>query len=102
MKRVVMTGASGFIGASLTRRLLREGHEMHLLLRASHQPWRLDEILDHVHCHEVALEDREGVSRAIQEIHPDWIFNLAAYGASHHRSASSGWSRQTCWDAPHL
>jgi UDP-glucose 4-epimerase len=81
MKRVVITGASGFIGANLTRRLLREGHETHVLLRSSHQPWRLDEILDHVHGHEVALEDREAVSRAVREINPDWVFNLAAYGA---------------------
>jgi nucleoside-diphosphate-sugar epimerase len=44
MKRVV-TGGSGFIGANLTRHLLREGHETHLLLRPSYQPWRLEEVL---------------------------------------------------------
>jgi len=81
MKRVVITGASGFIGANLTRRLLREGHEAHLLLRSTHQPWRLEEILDDVQCHETALEDRETVSRTIHAIRPDWVFNLAAYGA---------------------
>jgi len=81
MKRVVITGASGFIGANLTRRLIREGHETHLLLRSAHQLWRLEEILGHVHCHEAALEDRETVSRVIHAIRPDWVFNLAAYGA---------------------
>jgi dolichol-phosphate mannosyltransferase len=81
MNRVVITGASGFIGANLTRRLLREGHETHLLLRPTHQPWRLEGILNHVHFHEAALEDREAVSRAIHGIRPQWVFNLAAYGA---------------------
>ena len=80
MKRVIITGASGFIGANLTRRVLREGHETHLLLRSAHQPWRLEEILGDVHCHEAALEDRETVSRVIHAIRPDWVFNLAAYG----------------------
>jgi nucleoside-diphosphate-sugar epimerase len=37
--------------------------------------------VDHVHSHEVTLEDRERVSRTIRQIRPDWVFNLAAYGA---------------------
>jgi hypothetical protein len=33
MKRVAITGAAGFVGANLTRRLLDDGHEVHLLIR---------------------------------------------------------------------
>jgi nucleoside-diphosphate-sugar epimerase len=32
-RRVLLTGASGFVGAALTRRLLADGWEVHLLLR---------------------------------------------------------------------
>jgi len=80
MKRVIITGASGFVGANLTRRLLLEGHEVHALLRASHNPWRLQSIGDDLHIHLVDMEDRESVSAAVKSVRPDWVFNLAAYG----------------------
>ena len=81
MKRVVVTGASGFIGANLARQLLHEGHEVHLFLRRSHQGWRLAEVVGHVRCHELCVEDRDKVGQAVREIRPDWVFHLAAYGA---------------------
>jgi len=30
MKRVILTGGTGFVGANRARRLLRDGHEVHL------------------------------------------------------------------------
>lgn len=80
-KRVLITGASGFVGANVARRALRDGHEVHLLLRPGHQPWRLAEIISHIHFHEAELADREAVRSAVSSIRPDWIFHLAAYGA---------------------
>lgn len=81
MKRAIVTGASGFVGANLARRLLKDGHETHLLLRPSHQPWRIEEIAADVHVHQVDLRDAESVRQTVAEIRPDWAFHLAAYGA---------------------
>jgi nucleoside-diphosphate-sugar epimerase len=81
VKRVLITGGSGFVGANLTRRLLRDGHETHLALRSGYQPWRLDEIARDFQRHEFDIGDKEAVARAIREIRPDWVFHLAAYGA---------------------
>src|SRR5258708_8069653 len=81
MKRVLVTGASGFVGANLARRLLRDGHETHLLLRPSHQSWRLQEIVGDVRVHEADLEDGETVRRVIEAARPHWVFHLPAYGA---------------------
>ena len=81
MKRAIVTGASGFVGANLARRLLTDGHEIHLLLRKSAQSWRLQEIAADMRLHEVELQDRDGVRRIVSEIKPDWVFHLAAYGA---------------------
>src|SRR5215470_6587390 len=81
MKRVVVTGGSGFVGANLVRRLLADGHEVNLLVRPGWTRWRLDEILPAVRVHEVALADAERVAAAVRAVRPDWIFHLATHGA---------------------
>ncbi|HEY8602429.1 MAG TPA: SDR family NAD(P)-dependent oxidoreductase [Thermomicrobiales bacterium] len=81
MKRVIVTGATGFVGANLARRLLSDGHEVHLLLRRGHAAWRIAGIASAVRCHEVDLGDREGLQRAFDLIRPEWVFHLAVHGA---------------------
>ena len=81
MKRTILTGATGFVGANLARRLLMDGHEVHLLLRKEYTPWRIDGIKEDVHLHIVDLNDAEALDQTISAIRPDWIFHLAAYGA---------------------
>jgi len=81
MKRIVLTGGSGFAGNNLARRLVRDGHEVHLLLRAGFQSWRLYDLENDVAKHEANLEDAEGLTRLLGAIRPDWVFHLAVYGA---------------------
>ena len=69
------------MGANLVRRLLSDGHEAHVLLRPEHQPWRLQEIVAQLHIHPVDLTDQQNVRQSVQQIRPDWVFHLAAYGA---------------------
>src|SRR5262245_31360497 len=80
-RRVLVTGASGFVGANLARRLLRDGHEVHVLLRPEHRPWRLKAISTEIRIHVASIDDREGVRKAVSEARPEWVFHLAAYGA---------------------
>ncbi len=81
MKSVALTGASGFVGANLARKLLAEGHEVHLLLRENSNRWRIDGIAGEVRTVEVDLCDQDAVDRVIGSIKPDWVFHLATYGA---------------------
>lgn len=85
MSRVAVTGATGFIGANLARRLLTDGHEVHLLLRRGHDPWRIADIADAVRTHEVDLADRRAVRDALAAARPEQVFHLAAYGAYAHQ-----------------
>ena len=81
MKRVVLTGGTGFVGANLAHRLVAEGHQIHLLVRPGFSPWRVESILDRITLHEVDLADADPVKAALSVIEPAWIFHLAAHGA---------------------
>lgn len=81
MKRVLLTGGSGFVGANLARTLLQEGHEVHLLVRPQPKLWRIEPILKDVRLSEVDVRDFDGLRQAVSAIRPEWIFHLAAYGA---------------------
>jgi nucleoside-diphosphate-sugar epimerase len=81
MKRVLLTGGTGFVGANLARRLLRDGHAVHLLVGAGHRTWRLADVLGSLVRHEADLRDADAVSRAVAAARPDWVFHLAAHGA---------------------
>ncbi|QWR78590.1 NAD-dependent epimerase/dehydratase family protein [Candidatus Magnetomonas plexicatena] len=80
-KRVIITGATGFVGANLTRALLKQGHDVHLFLRQNFNSWRIDSITNDVHIHEVELSNEEQLTQKMKEIKSDWIFHLAVHGA---------------------
>ena len=80
-RRVLVTGGTGFVGANLTRRLVRDGHEVHLLVRPAEARWRLAGLDNDVELHEASLEERDRVADVVTEVSPDWVFHLAAYGA---------------------
>ena len=81
MKRALITGGTGFVGANLARRLLRDGHEVHLLVRPGFHSWRIDSIKPDLHLHNASITDADAVTRAVRAARPEWVFHLAAYGA---------------------
>lgn len=85
MTRALVTGASGFVGANLARRLVRDGHDVHLLLRPEHKPWRVEGIADRVHVHEADITNADDVRRMMETARPDYVFHLAAFGAYSHQ-----------------
>jgi nucleoside-diphosphate-sugar epimerase len=77
----LVTGASGFIGAGLVRRLLELGFDVHVLLRPAARLWRLQGILDRLHVHAVDVTDAAAVAAAVRAVSPRAVFHLATYGA---------------------
>ena len=57
MKRCLVTGGTGFVGANLVRRLLHDGHAVHLLVRPEHAAWRSEDIRGVVRLHLLDLLD---------------------------------------------
>lgn len=81
MKRVLVTGATGFIGSNLARRVVQDGHEVHLLVQPAYQTWRIEDIRDEVRLHELDVADTHALKPLLRGIRPDWIFHLAVFGA---------------------
>lgn len=77
-KRILISGASGFIGSHLARACVRDGAAVTCLLRAGSNPWRLLEALPRVVCREVAWNDAAAVAAAVNDARPDVIFHVAA------------------------
>jgi nucleoside-diphosphate-sugar epimerase len=76
--KILVTGASGFIGRHLCRRLLRDGHDIHatsrrvMFDRGSGLTWHLAD-----------FSDLAAASRVIGAVRPDIVYHLAgAVGAS--------------------
>ncbi|MBN1870830.1 MAG: SDR family NAD(P)-dependent oxidoreductase [Candidatus Omnitrophica bacterium] len=80
-KRVLVTGATGFIGSHIARRLVHEGEEVHIWTRRESDKWRLTDILGKVREHHVNIADSREVKDAIAAIKPNVIHHCATYGA---------------------
>jgi nucleoside-diphosphate-sugar epimerase len=78
---VLVTGASGFIGSHLTRRLVAEGAEVHALTPAvsSVYPGRLLDLREKITLHEANITDRSAMDDLAKTVRPTVIFHLAAY-----------------------
>jgi nucleoside-diphosphate-sugar epimerase len=80
-RRVLLSGAAGFVGSVLARRLLAEGHEVHALLKSGSSKWRLEGVAQHIRVHEVDLKDEQALRAVIAAARPELVFHLAAHGA---------------------
>ena len=81
-RRVLVTGAGGFIGSHLVERLVRDGHEVRALVRYNSRDDRghLDhlppEVQAAIEVHRGDLKDPDAVSRAVHG--RSWVFHLGA------------------------
>jgi UDP-glucose 4-epimerase len=81
-RRVLVTGATGFIGSHLARRLVAEGAKVSVFMRATSDRCLLADVLDRVQVHEVDICDEDAVRLAMAHICPEVVFHLAAIGMS--------------------
>jgi nucleoside-diphosphate-sugar epimerase len=80
-ERVLITGASGFVGACLARDLIALGHAVHLVLRPEANLWRLAGLEGRYTRHPADLRDARAVREAVYRCRPEVIYHLATHGA---------------------
>lgn len=88
-EKILITGATGFVGACLTENLVYEGNEVYVTARSSSNKWRLNEVINDIRICDVDLCDENKVNLLVSTIKPDKIFHLATYG---------GYSFQQDWE----
>lgn len=79
--RVLVTGAAGFIGSHLARRLVRKGADVHVVTSevSTMSPPRLFDIREEITIHEANLMDRSAMDVVARSVKPQLVFHLAAY-----------------------
>jgi len=86
MQKILITGAAGFIGFHLARKLCAEGHQvlgidnMNDYYDVSLKQARLAELKKHnsFEFQKLSLEDNDGMATMFEEFKPDIVVNLAA------------------------
>lgn len=80
MAKALITGINGQTGSYLAEILLDNGYEVHGMMRrgSTHKTERIDHILDKIKIHIGDLEDVNSLTKILQEVQPDEIYNFAA------------------------
>jgi nucleoside-diphosphate-sugar epimerase len=81
-KTILITGATGFVGSNLLRRLHSSHADLHIITRESSPLWRIRDIVGDVTRSTTDLSDAEKVQKTVSEISPDIIYHLATYGGN--------------------
>lgn len=81
--KVVVTGAAGFVGAHLVRRLCNEKAIVHAFIRPGTNIVRLVDIQERIIFHQIDLKDNVAVKETLASISPQGVFHLAATSQSY-------------------
>jgi len=86
--RVLLTGATGFVGSHLARSLLAGGDEIHAVVRPGAHLERIPDLRDQVELHED--DGDSALSRLVESVGPEVTFHLATRFISEHEPRDVG------------
>ena len=80
MTQYLITGASGFVGSNLIRKLINENQELTILIRNNSDLWRINDLIPKIQTIKTDLSDYEKLEKIISDINPNFVYHLGAYG----------------------
>lgn len=81
MKRTLITGGAGFIGANFIYKFLDLGYEVNVIDKKETNFWRLESVKEKIKLTYVDLRNYEELESFIIRLNPQIILHFAAYGA---------------------
>ena len=79
-RKILVTGATGFIGTNIARRLLVEGSNVSIFVRRESDKWRIKDILRDVRVYTVDLKHESEIRKAVNRIRPEIVVHTAVHG----------------------
>ena len=76
MNNVLITGAAGFIGANLSRKIIKSKIIPHLIVHTNSNLWRIKDILPNSILHRVDISNKKSLKQIIKKIEPDLTYHL--------------------------
>ena len=80
MVKILITGAAGFIGANLTRKLIKTGNEINILIKETSNLWRINDVVSNCNIHKIDLKKVEDVRNVVKEVNPELVYHCAGHG----------------------
>jgi GDP-4-dehydro-6-deoxy-D-mannose reductase len=91
--RILVTGATGFVGGHLLEKLVGENHHLFGMCRRGRWPAALSHLASQVELLPGELQDLPRIATILEHTRPDWIIHLAGY-ANPGRSYAEA---DVCW-----
>ena len=80
-RKYLITGASGFIGSCLLRKLIEDDQSVDIIIRRKSNIWRIKDLMPKVGIHYSDLSSSRDLFKIFKSIKPDVIYHLATNGA---------------------
>ncbi len=77
--KILVTGATGFVGANITRHFVEKRESVAVIVRNKKLNWRLSDISSKIDIYKSDILN-PSLEKIIDRIKPDYIFHMAAYG----------------------
>ena len=75
--KTLIFGGTGFIGSNVMRYFLKNGNEIHTMIRHTSNKWRIDDLINQINIHEGDLKSDRRIESVVSSVRPDIVINCS-------------------------